>query len=98
MVAGQLSKGNPAQNVLTQLVSSPPTTLPEGYVDQSGIIKEIPASVQPGLLLPFPDEASASQALAEGKISGLLRHPLRLYPVRKDHLCSFGFQPARLFR
>jgi ABC-2 type transport system permease protein len=70
MVAGQLSKGNPAQNVLTQLISSPSTTLPEGYVDQSGIIKEIPASLQSGSLLPFRDEASASQAVADGQISG----------------------------
>jgi ABC-2 type transport system permease protein len=70
MVAGQLNKANPAQNVLTQLISSPSTTLPEGYVDQSGIIKEIPASVQPGILLRFPDETSASQALADGQISG----------------------------
>jgi ABC-2 type transport system permease protein len=70
MVAGQLNKGNPAQNVLTQLISSPPTTLAEGYVDQSGIIKEVPASVQPGLLVAFQDEASASQALVDGRISG----------------------------
>jgi ABC-2 type transport system permease protein len=70
MVAGQLNKANPAQNLLAQLIGSPPTTLAEGYVDQSGIIKEIPASVQPGLLVAFPDEASASQALADGQISG----------------------------
>jgi ABC-2 type transport system permease protein len=70
MVAGQLNKANPAQNLLAQLIGSPPTTLAEGYVDQSGIIKEIPASVQPGLLVTFPDEASASQALADGQISG----------------------------
>jgi ABC-2 type transport system permease protein len=69
MIAGQLSKGNPAQNLLTQLVSSPQTVQTEGYVDQSGIIKEIPASVQPGLLVAFPDEASAVQALTDGKIS-----------------------------
>ncbi len=70
MVAGQLNKANQAQNVLTQLISSPPSTLPEGYVDQSGIIKEIPASVQPGLLIAFPDEISASQAVVKGQISG----------------------------
>jgi ABC-2 type transport system permease protein len=69
IVAAQLSKANPAQNILTQIISSPPTVQTEGYVDQSGIIKEIPASVQPGLLVAFPDEASASQALAQGKIS-----------------------------
>lgn len=70
LVAGQLNKANPAQNVLSQLISSPQTTLAEGYVDQSGIIKEIPASVQPGLLVAFPDETHASQALADGEISG----------------------------
>jgi ABC-2 type transport system permease protein len=88
MVAGQLSKGNPAQNMLTQLISSPSTTLPEGYVDQSGIIKEIPASVQPGSLLPFPDEASASQALADGKISGY-------YIVPADYIQSGNITNVR---
>ncbi len=79
IVAGQLNKGNPAQNVLTQLISSPPTTLAEGYVDQSGIIKEIPASVQPGLLVAFQDETHASQALVDGRISGY-------YIIRSDYI------------
>lgn len=69
IIAGQLSKGSSAQNILSQLVSSPPTVQAEGYVDQSGIIKEIPPSVQPGLLMAFPDETSAKQALDSGKIS-----------------------------
>jgi ABC-2 type transport system permease protein len=68
-VAGQLTKGNPAQNVLSQLISSPQTIQAEGYVDHSGIIKEIPASVQAGQLVAFQDETSAIQALANGKIS-----------------------------
>jgi len=70
VIAAQLNKANPSQNILTQLISSPPTVQTEGYIDQSGIIKEIPTSVQPGLLVAFPDEAKASQALADGKISG----------------------------
>lgn len=70
MIAAQLNKANPTQNILTELISSPPTVQTEGYVDHSGIIKEIPASVQPGLLVAFPEEAKASQALAEGRISG----------------------------
>ncbi len=69
-VAGQLNKGAPAQNILTQLISSPQTVMAEGYVDQSGIIKEIPASIKPGVLIDYPDETAASQALADGKISG----------------------------
>ncbi len=81
MIAGQLSKGNPAQSVLTQLISSPASTLPEGYVDESGIIKEIPASLQSGALMPFRDEASASQALKDGQISGY-------YLISADYLQS----------
>ena len=70
MVAGQLNKGNSAQNILNRLVSSPPTVKAEGYVDHSGIIKEIPPSLPPGVLISYTDDISASQALADGKISG----------------------------
>lgn len=69
-VAGTVNKGSSAANILNQLLSSPQVTTAEGYVDHSGIIKEIPSSVPAGTLISFPDEASASQALAEGKISG----------------------------
>ena len=68
-IAGQLSKGTSAQNILTQLVSSPPKVQTEGYIDQGGIIKKIPSSVQAGLLVPFPDEAHALLALEKGEIS-----------------------------
>jgi ABC-2 type transport system permease protein len=69
ILAGQLSKGNPAQSILSQLISSPSVVQAEGYVDQSGIIKQIPADVKAGLLLPFSDEALAVQALQQGQIS-----------------------------
>jgi ABC-2 type transport system permease protein len=70
IVAGQLSKGsNPAQNILSQLISSPSAVQAEGYIDQSGLIKQIPADVPAGLLVAFPDEARASQALKQGEIS-----------------------------
>jgi ABC-2 type transport system permease protein len=81
MVAAQLNKANPAQNILTQLISSPTSSLPEGYVDQSGIIKEIPASLKSGSLLPFRDEANASQAVADGQISGY-------YVISADYIQS----------
>jgi ABC-2 type transport system permease protein len=69
VIAGQLSKGNPTQNILSQLISSPPTVQAEGYVDQSGIVKTFPANVPVGALVSFPDEAQASQALKQGEIS-----------------------------
>lgn len=70
IVAGQLNKGSSAQSLLAQLVSSPPSVITQGFVDQSGIIKEIPAAIPASVLTKYPDEASASQALAEGKIAG----------------------------
>lgn len=81
MIAGRLNKANPAENVLTQLISSPPTIPTEGYIDQSGIIREIPASVQPGLLVAYPDEVTAKQALAQGKISAY-------YIISPDYIVS----------
>ncbi len=69
-VAGSLNKGSSASNLFSQLMGGPQAAAAEGYVDHSGIIKEIPPSVPAGTLISFADEASASQALAEGKISG----------------------------
>ncbi len=68
-VAGQLTKGSSAQILLSQLISTPSTVQAEGYIDQSGIIKTIPDSVESGLLLPFSDEGSARKALNDGEIS-----------------------------
>lgn len=88
MVAGQLNKGSPAQNIFTQLVSSPPTVITEGYIDQSGIIKEIPSWVKPDQLIKFADESSASQALADGKISGY-------YIIAPDYIQSGNITAVR---
>ena len=82
VIAGQLSKGsNPTQNILSQLISSPPTVLTEGYVDQSGIIKQIPTDVPKDVLVAFPDEAQAILALNQGKISAY-------YIIPPDYLSS----------
>jgi len=67
--AAQLSKGSSTQNILAQLINSPATVQAEGYIDQSGIIKIIPDSVPTGVLVSYPDEINARQALENGKIS-----------------------------
>lgn len=68
--AGQLSKGSSVQNVLSALVGSPEKVQTQGYIDQGGIIKIIPPSVTADKLMAFADEASASQAIEKGQISG----------------------------
>jgi len=68
-VAGQLSKGTSTLNILALLISSPPTVQAEGYIDQAGIIKKIPSSVQDGLFVAYPNEATAIKALENDQIS-----------------------------
>ena len=41
----------------------------EGYVDHSGLIKAIPEDIPAGILVAYPDEASAHQALNNGEIA-----------------------------
>lgn len=64
-----ISKSAAASQAVSQALSSPQETLPEGYVDLSGVLQKIPPSVTPGTYVAFPDEAAARQALASGKIS-----------------------------
>ncbi len=57
-------------DILNQIVSSPQQKATEGYVDESGIIKLIPIWLDTTNLKAFPDQASASQALRSGTITG----------------------------
>jgi ABC-2 type transport system permease protein len=68
-VAGRFSKGDPSQNIFARIISNPQAVQAEGYVDQSGIINQVPASVPAGLLVAFKSEAAAEQALENGDIS-----------------------------
>jgi len=66
---GAINKSAGASQTVSQVISGPQDTRPEGYVDLSGIIRQIPESVPPEKFIAFPDETSARQALAAGEIS-----------------------------
>ena len=53
----------------------------EGYVDHSGLIKAIPEDVPEGILVAYPDEASARQALNDGEIAAY-------YVIPADYIVS----------
>lgn len=55
-------------NALTELVSPPVSNMPEGFIDQSGLIKTVPSSLQK-LIRPYASEKDAQQALRIGEIS-----------------------------
>lgn len=56
-----------------------PSGLPEGYVDESGLIRELPHNISPDALQAYPDEAAARQALQSGDIRSF-------YVVPEDYL------------
>ncbi len=66
----------------------------EGYVDHSGLIKALDPDIPPGILVAFPDEASALQALNAGQI-------MAYYVIPSDYIESGeliyinpGYRPA----
>jgi len=68
-------------NFLNQIVSSPQQKAVEGYVDESGLIKTLPDWLDTSTLIPFPTQASARQALLDGKITGY-------YVVPNDYIAK----------
>ncbi len=54
-------------SIIGKLISSPEEAKPEGLIDQSGLIRTIPADYAKSLIR-FTDEAAANAALQEGRI------------------------------
>ena len=78
--------------------TQPSLTIPEGFVDQSGLIETIPDYVSEDDLRAYQDEASAKNALLSGEISAY-------YLIPEDYLArgqvvyvSGDFNPMDAFR
>lgn len=84
LIFGVAVRANRDQNIQAAIVqviaSNPPAVLAQGYVDQSGIIKQVPEEMQ-NLLIAYPDEKAAHEALLAGEISGY-------YVLSADYLKS----------
>lgn len=63
----------------------------EGYIDRSGLIESIPADVPTDVLIPYPDEQLAQQALESGDIEAYYLIPAdyletgELYYIRPEY-------------
>jgi ABC-2 type transport system permease protein len=68
-VIGSLNRNEAASQAVSQVFVGPQQTQPEGYVDESGLIRQIPDSVSPGVFLAYPDEQAARRALEAGEIA-----------------------------
>ena len=66
---GAINGNAAASQTISQVFSGPQDVKPEGYVDLSGLIRQIPPGPDAGKFIAFPDERAARQALQAGKIS-----------------------------
>ncbi|KAF0106656.1 MAG: ABC-2 type transport system permease protein [Anaerolineaceae bacterium] len=78
-VVGWINRDADVSQAVNEVVAGPQSTLPEGYVDLSGIIREVPESVPPGAFIAYPDEAAARLALESGEITAF-------YIVAEDYV------------
>ncbi len=74
-----INKNSDTSQAVSQIFSGPQELRPEGYVDLSGLFKEIPESIPVGALLAYPNESAARLALEQDEISAF-------YIVPKDYL------------
>lgn len=81
VIIGAVKQNTSASETISQVFSGPQEVRPEGYVDLSGIITEMPPSVPPGTFVSYPNEASARAALEAGEISAF-------YLVSQDYITS----------
>lgn len=78
-VVGLINRNAGTTSTVSQIINGPQETRPEGYLDLSGVIKSIPASVPANTFVAFSDETAARLALARGAITAL-------YIVPSDYL------------
>lgn len=79
LIISSLQKNNQSKSIFAFL-APPAKTQVMGFVDNSGIIKTVPPSSE-AMIIRFPDNESASAAVASGKIAGY-------YVVSADYLTS----------
>ncbi|MBI4730709.1 MAG: ABC transporter permease [Chloroflexi bacterium] len=72
---GAINNNASASQTVSQVFAGPQEMRPEGYVDLSGILQQIPESVPPGTFVAYPDEAAARLALESGEIAAFYLVP-----------------------
>jgi len=101
-IAGNLTKNQGAQNVVEQLVTSPPEQMAEGYVDQAGLIQSLPNGVSEAQLIAYASEEAARAALDAGQIGSYYIVPPdyvtkgEIIQVRPDFNPLSGFSQSGL--
>jgi len=77
--------------------SQPGIDVPEGYVDQSGLIQTFPENVSEDILISFPDEGAAKHALQSGEISAYYLIPENYLETGQVVFVNSEFNPLDAF-
>lgn len=64
----QINQSSTATEAVSSFFSGPQQSLPDGYVDTSGLIQTVPEDLI-GMFVNYPDEAAARAALERGEIA-----------------------------
>jgi ABC-2 type transport system permease protein len=89
-VAGFINKNAAAAETVSQVFTGSQGMRPDGYVDLSGIIRQVPETVPPGTFIAYPDEASARRAMEAGEIAAFFIVPTdyiqkgKIFYIRPD--------------
>ena len=78
-LASLLNQDTRASSVVNVLLNNPNQKQANGYIDQSGLIQNLPENLPPHALIAYPDETAARQAAAAGEIDGF-------YLIPRDYL------------
>jgi ABC-2 type transport system permease protein len=105
IIVGILGQMNQGQREAVQQVFSPEagSSLPDGYIDQSGLIQSLPEWLPQGSLLPYTDEAKAQSDLEASLLNAYYVVPEdyiekgEVILVRKDANPVTGFDQTDTF-
>jgi ABC-2 type transport system permease protein len=84
-------------NSLSQALTQPVKSISEGYVDENGLIRKVPASLQPGRLIAYTDRTQAEQALKNGEIKSYYVLPADYLEEGKIYKFQESFNPLAAF-
>ncbi len=97
-VIGLLNKNESNLQIVQEFSQGSQETHVEGYVDEAGLIREIPAEVPQGRYIPFVNEQAARRAMEAGEIEAYYVLPADYIEKGEIRYIHSEFNPFALLR
>ena len=89
--------GNNTGSAVSQALGPSQAQVTDGYVDESGLIKQLPPDVDAAYLIAFASQAQAVQAMQAGKISGYYLVPADYLAKGNVYYTQASYNPLSAF-